>query len=78
MLTNTFLGMPPFAHAGCGPRYDPRRPGAKHGMASVASRARRAGPHTGALGYASIWRRPSLAFSARLEISREDRIGRSK
>ena len=60
MLTNTFLGMPPFAHAGCGPRYDPRRPGAKHGMASVASRARRAGPHTGALGYASIWRPPSL------------------
>jgi|SRR5271156_6010049 len=38
--------MTQFAHAGCLPaRPDPRRPGARPGMASLASRARRAISH---------------------------------
>jgi len=51
-----------FAHAGCLPARDlnhtaPAQPGnGEPGVACSASDF----PHTGALGYASIWRRPSL------------------
>ena len=67
MLTINFRGMTPVRARWMPPgaRPDPHRPAqpgnGEPGVACSASDF----PHTGALGYASIWRRPSLLLGKR-------------
>ena len=77
MLTNTSTGITSVRAAWIRPRESLTHaaPDAKHRMASVAARARRASSLPGPSATRAIWRRPSLPFSATFEISRRIGLG---